>query len=247
MTDEEAAAQADADRVPGGKDVTWMPTCDAVIERMLDMTGVGAGDHLIDLGAGDGRMVIAAARRGARALGVEYDDDKVALAVANAEAAGVGSLASFVQADLFAFDFTRATVLTLFLLPALNLRLRPTILGMAPGTRVATNTFDFAEWEADEKFEVPPPECTAHCWALSWTVPAQVGGTWRAGDVELVLEQCFQVLSGSLHVGGAVWPVLGRMRGERVWFEAGGTTYSGRVDGGVLAFEGRLGALRNGP
>ena len=241
MTDEEVAAQANAPRVPGGKDVTWMPTCDAVIERMLDMTGVGPGDHLIDLGAGDGRMVIAAARRGARAMGVEYDADKVALAVANAAAAGVMDRAGFVQADLFAFDFSHATVLTLFLLPALNLRLRPTILAMAPGTRVATNTFDFGSWEADAKFEVPPPECTAHCWALAWVVPAQVAGVWRSAEAELRLEQRFQLLSGTLNVGGTSWPVEGRMRGNRgkrrLAIEARGDTHSARVDGGVLTFE----------
>lgn len=223
------------DRQPGGKDVTWVPTCDAVIERMLDMARLSPADHLIDLGSGDGRMVIAAARRGATALGVEFDQDKIDLSIRNAASAGVGDKASFLKADLFEFDFSRATVLTLFLLPALNLRLRPIILDMAPGTRVATNTFDFADWEADAKFEVPPPECTAHCWALYWMVPAKVGGTWRTADAELSLQQTFQTLSGTMTSGGVASPITdGRLSGERITFTVDGTVMTGRVDGGVI-------------
>ena len=224
-----------AERLPGGKDVTWVPTCDAVIARMLDMTQVSPADYLIDLGSGDGRLVIAAAKRGAKALGVEYDEDKVQLARQNAAEAGVSGRTAFIQADLFETDFSQATVLTLFLLPALNLRLRPKILGLRPGTRVATNTFDFAEWEADEKFEVPPPECTAHCWALYWMVPANVAGVWRMENATLHLQQAFQVISGTLTLNGVLSTIShGRVRGDAITVTAAGRTFSGQVRGDAI-------------
>jgi SAM-dependent methyltransferase len=229
-----ATAAGNQDRLPGGKDVTWVPTCDAVVARMLDLAQVSAGDTLIDLGSGDGRMVVAAARRGARALGVEYDQDKVALATRNAAAAGVGDKAAFIQADLFQVDLSAATVLTLFLLPALNLRLRPRILDLRPGTRVATNTFDFADWAADQKSEVPPPACTAHCWALCWTVPAKVGGTWRVGDAALRLDQAFQQLSGEYQANGVIVPVTGWLRGDEIALISGGHVLRGQVRGDVI-------------
>ena len=217
------------ERVPGGKDVTWVPTCDAVVARMLDMAGVSSGDHVIDLGSGDGRLVIEAARRGATATGVEYDEDKVELAARNAAAAGVDGRVTFTRADLFEVDLSRATVLTLFLLPALNLRLRPRILALQPGTRVATNTFDFGDWEADAKFEVPPPECTAHCWALHWVVPARVEGTWRTEGGEIVIRQAFQRLSGELRKDGLFHPAIGWLRGDTITLIAGGRTLHGHV------------------
>lgn len=225
---------ADGARIPGGKDVTWVPTCDAVIARMLDMAGLTPADHLVDLGSGDGRMVIAAARRGATAVGIEYDADKVELSNRNAAAAGVANRATFLQADLFEADLSQATVLTLFLLPALNLRLRPAILGLRPGTRVATNTFDFADWEADEKFEVPPPGCTSHCWALNWIVPAKVGGTWRTETGELKLAQTFQRLSGEWQSGGVFRPVAGMLHGDAITLVVGGRALSGRVGGDTI-------------
>ena len=215
--------------MPGGKDVTWMPTCDAVVARMLDMAEVSSGDYLIDLGSGDGRLVIEAARRGATATGVEYDEDKVELAAHKAFTAGVADRATFVRADLFEVDLSRATVLTLFLLPALNLRLRPRILTLQPGTRVASNTFDFGEWEADTKSEVPPPECIAHCWALHWVVPARVEGTWRTEDGEIVIRQAFQRLSGELRSDGLFYPIIGWLRGNRITLIAGGHTLHGQV------------------
>src|SRR4051794_16791414 len=197
---------------------------------MLDLAQVSPADYLIDLGSGDGRMVIAAAKRGAKALGVEYDQDKVELAMRNAAEAGVGDRAAFIQADPFETDFSQATVLTLFLLPDINLRLRPRILEMRAGTRVATNTFDFAEWQADRKYEVPPPECTAHCWALYWMVPAKVSGTWCIGDGELSFEQAFQVVSGTLKSGGVTSLITdGSLRGEEITFTVSGRTFSGRV------------------
>lgn len=234
-TDQPTAASQPVERQPGGKDVTWVPTCAPVIMRMLDMAQVSPADYVIDLGSGDGRMVIAAAKRGARVLGVEYDQDKVDLSIRNAAEAGVGDRAAFIKADLFEIDFSQATVLTMFLLPDINLRLRPKILDMKPGTRVATNTFDFADWEADQKHEVPPPECTAHCWALFWMVPAKVGGTWRTEYGELSFEQTFQMVSGTLTSGGVTSPITdGKLRGDEITITVGERTFSGHVHGDVI-------------
>lgn len=245
--DQPKAASEPVERLPGGKDVTWVPTCDAVIMRMLDMAQVSPADYLIDLGSGDGRMVIAAAKRGARALGVEYDEDKVELSIWNAAEASVSDRTAFIQADLFETDFSHATVLTLFLLPDINLRLRPKILDLRPGTRVATNTFDFADWEADQTFEVPPPECTAHCWALYWTVPAKVGGTWRIESGELHFEQAFQMISGTLKSSGVISTITdGRLRGDEITFTVGGSTFRGHVRGDVIEGAGAWGATGAG-
>ena len=125
-------------------------------------------------------------------------------------------------------------MLTLFLLPDINLRLRPKILDLRPGTRVATNTFDFANWEADKKFEVPPPECTAHCWALYWMVPAKVGGTWRIENAELHLEQAFQMISGTFKSSGVISTTNGRLRGDEITFTVGESAFRGHVRGDVI-------------
>ena len=139
-------------------------------------------------------------------------------------------------------------MLTLFLLPALNLRLRPRILDLPPGTRVATNTFDLADWGADEKFEVSPPECTAHCWALFWVVPAKVAGVWRTGDGELRLEQSFQVISGELMAGGVISAITGRLRGDRIVFTNGSANFRGQVRGDTIeASDGTWRAVRIRP
>src|SRR5512139_935863 len=130
-----------------GKDVVWVPTAQPVVEKMLDMAKVTPQDYLIDLGSGDGRTVIAAAKRGAHALGIEYNPDMVELSRQNAEAEGVSGRATFVKADLFESDFSKATVITMFLLPELNLRLRPTLLGLKPGTRIVSNTFTMEDWQ----------------------------------------------------------------------------------------------------
>src|SRR5437588_4140832 len=139
-----------------GKDVVWVPTPQAVVDKMLDLAKVTAADYVIDLGSGDGRTVITAAKRGARALGIEYNPDMVELAKANARIAGVAERASFVNADLFASDFSKASVITMFLLPQINLKLRPKILALKPGTRIASNTFTMDDWQPDAKFTVDP-------------------------------------------------------------------------------------------
>src|SRR5215218_9454393 len=194
-----AQAPTEFQPTPGqqGKDVIWLPTAQALVDRMLDLGKVTAQDYVIDLGSGDGRTVITAAKRGARALGIEYNPDMVALSERNAAKEGVGDRAKFMKADLFETDFSQATVLTMFLLPDINLRLRPKILGLKPGTRVVSNSFNMGDWTADETAEAKE-ECTSYCKAFFWIVPAQVEGTWRMREGELRLEQKHQNVSGTL-------------------------------------------------
>ena len=210
-----------------GKDVVWVPTPQELVDRILDLAKVTPKDYLVDLGSGDGRTVITAAKRGTTALGIEYNPDMVELSIKNAAAAGVTDRAKFMKADIFQTDFSKATVLTLFLLPSLNVQLRPTILNMKPGTRVVSNTFSMEDWRADETSEVGDP-CERWCTALFWIVPAKVEGAWRTGNGALTLKQQFQELTGTL---GTAEIVNGRMRGEEILFTAGGANYTGRVSG----------------
>ncbi|HET8563525.1 MAG TPA: class I SAM-dependent methyltransferase, partial [Candidatus Binatia bacterium] len=131
-----------------GKDVVWVPTPQELVEKMLDMGKVTPKDYVIDLGSGDGRTVISAAKRGARALGIEYNPEMVDLSKRNAAKEGISDKANFVKADLFESDFSQATVITMFLLPDINLKLRPKILDLKPGTRIVSNTFTMGEWTA---------------------------------------------------------------------------------------------------
>ncbi len=216
-----------------GKDVVWVPTGQILVEQMLDMANVTAQDVLVDLGSGDGRTVIAAAKRGARALGVEYNPEMVELSRQNAAQEGVSSRATFVEGDLFETDFSQATVVTLFLLPDLNIRLRPTILDMRPGTRVVSNTFTMGEWEPEQTVRVEG-DCRSWCTALFWIVPAKVDGTWRLPQGELAIDQEFQMISGTLRSGGRATPIDGRLRGEEISFTAGAQQYTGRVTGGTI-------------
>jgi SAM-dependent methyltransferase len=186
-----------------GKDVIWVPTPDDVVDRMLAMAQVTSKDYVIDLGSGDGKIAIAAARNfGARAHGIEYNPDMVKLSEANAKAAGVADKVSFRQADIFASDFSQATVITMYLLPGLNMKLRPTILSMRPGTRVASHSFSMEDWEADEISSIDGRR------AYFWIVPANVAGNWTlevtgggATKHELALEQTFQRIKGTIALG----------------------------------------------
>ncbi len=214
-----------------GKDVVWVPTPQPVVDRMLDMAKLTPEDRLVDLGSGDGVTVITAARRGAMARGIEYNQDLVALAMQRARDAGVSDRARFQQADIFKTDFSDATVVTLFLLPELNRRLRPTLLDMKPGTRVVSNSFDMGEWQADEIDEVKQ-DCSSYCTAMLWVVPAKVGGRWLLDDGrELQLSQTFQMLEGTLGRGDAARSISGRMRGSEISFRIGDDEYTGTVDG----------------
>jgi len=219
-----------------GKDVVWVPTAQVMVDRMLDMAKVTSSDYVIDLGSGDGRTVIQAAKRGARALGIEYNPDMVELSKRNAAKEGVGDRASFVKADIFQSDFSQATVITLFLLPDLNLKLRPTLLSLKPGTRIVSNSFTMGEWEDDDTLTADAKDgCTYWCIAHMWVVPAKIEGTWRLPQGELTLGQNFQKLSGTLKSPSGTTPVLnGRLRGETISFVAGGSEYSGRVSGNTI-------------
>jgi len=216
-----------------GKDVVWVPTAQTLVDKMLDVAKVTPSDYVIDLGSGDGRTVITAAKRGAKALGIEYNPDMVDLSRRNAETAGVSGKATFVKADIFRTDFSAATVVTLFLLPEINLRLRPAILAMKPGTRVVSNSFDMGDWAADQTID-RVGQCQTYCNAFFWVVPAKVEGTWQMEQGKLVLEQRFQVFKGTLSLGNVVAPVKGGLKGEEITFTAGGAEYKGRASGNVM-------------
>ena len=214
-----------------GKDVVWVPTPESLVNKMLDMANVTSKDVVIDLGSGDGRTVIAAAKRGAQATGIEYNPDMVALSRANAQKAGVTDHAKFLKADLFQTDLSKATVITMFLLPDINLKLRPRLLALKPGTRVVSNTFTMGDWKPDQTGS--PDNCdSSWCTALLWIVPARVSGTYQTPQGELTLRQSYQMLSGSLRADGKILPIAdGRVRGEELSFKAGGKEYRGRMNG----------------
>ncbi len=216
-----------------GKDVIWVPSPDPLVDTMLEIAHVTDRDVVMDLGSGDGRTVIAAARLGAQAIGIEYDRELVELSRARAEAAGVADRATFVAADLFETDLSPATVITMFLLPDLNARLRPRLLDLEPGTRVVSNTWDLEDWEADETVVLDP--CPGFCTALLWIVPARVAGTWELPGGQLLLEQQFQMVTGTLRTdAGTVAIEEGRLRGAEFFFRAGGARYAGRIRGDML-------------
>lgn len=220
-----------------GKDVIWVPTPQELVDKMLDMAKVTPSDYVIDLGSGDGRTVITAAKRGVRTLGIEYNADMVALSQRNAAEAGVSDKATFRQADLFESDFSEATVITMFLLNSINLKLRPTLLELRPGTRIVSNTFDMGEWEPDETATTgtTDDESFSYNTALLWIVPAKVGGIWKMGSGELSLTQEFQMLSGTYTEGNrAVTIESGKMKGTEINFTTGGTHYNGMVNGDTI-------------
>ena len=215
-----------------GKDVVWVPTSQVLVDRMLDMAKVTANDTVIDLGSGDGRTVITAAKRGARALGIEYNPEMVELSKRNAAREGIGERAQFTKADLFESDFSQATVITMFLLPDINLKLRPKILGLKPGTRVVSNSFNMGEWQDDETSSIDAKEgCSYWCVAHLWIVPARVEGQWKSSAGDLTLSQQFQMVSGTLSTNGGKQALDGKLHGDEISFTAGGTTYAGRVNG----------------
>src|SRR5215203_2373476 len=213
-----------------GKDVVWVPTPQAVVDKMLDMAKVTKSDTVMDLGSGDGRTVITAAKRGARGIGIEYNPDMVTLSQNNAKAAGVTDRATFIKADLFETDLAKADVITMFLLPSINMKLRPKILDLKPGTRIASNTFTMEDWQADETRTITEGCSSSWCTALFWVVPAKVDGTWNTPNGALTLTQNFQMLSGTL----GSQAVQGRLRGNEISFTAGTTKYAGTVDGNTI-------------
>jgi SAM-dependent methyltransferase len=211
-----------------GKDVIWLPTTDSQVDAMLDLADVTPTDTVIDLGSGDGRIVIAAVKRGAKALGIEYNPDLVEFSRRNAEKAGVGDFVSFVQGDIFKSDFSQATVITMYLLPDLNLKLRPALLELKPGTRIVSNAFKMGEWEADRTVT------TRGLNAYLWIVPAKVEGTWewREGSVPVTLNltRNFQKIEGSATIGKTNRPILkAQLQGDRILFTLENRLYAGRA------------------
>jgi len=203
-----------------GKDVMWLPTSDDLVFKLLEAAEVGPNDELVDLGAGDGKIPIAAARQfGAKAWGIEYNKDLAALAQRNAQRAGVGDRVRIVHGDIFQEDFSKATVVTMYLLEELNAQLRPSILAMKPGTRVLSNTFSMGDWEPDQVIRV------TNGTGYFWTVPANVAGLWtlsgldEKGNATLKLDQNFQRLGGTLTLQGKTQNLLGaRMEGAYLHF-----------------------------
>ena len=229
------AAQSDYVPKSGqlGKDVVWVGNPDAMVQKMLDMAGVMPSDYVVDLGSGDGRNVIAAAKRGAHGHGIEYDPDLVDYSKQQARKAGVSDKTSFERGDVFVADFSKATVVVLFLLPEMNRRLRPRLLDLKPGTRVVANTFAIGDWNPDE-IATDVSGCEKFCTARLWYVPAKVNGVWKLAQGELTLKQVYQTFSGSLKNSDGTFPIAGRLRGDQINFRAGKIQFTGRVEGEVM-------------
>jgi precorrin-6B methylase 2 len=224
-----AAQTTTYEPTPGqaGKDVVWVPTPQELVDKMLDMAKVTPQDIVIDLGSGDGRNVIAAAKRGARAYGFEFNPEMVALSRRKAQEAGVADRATFIEGDMYEADISKATVLALFLLPSNLDKLAPKFLALRPGTRMVNNTFQVTGWEADAS-ETVEGSCTSWCTSHLNIVPARAAGTWRLGTNDLTLTQEFQMVSGTL---GTTPIAGGRLAGEQISFKVGDTQYSGKVSG----------------
>jgi SAM-dependent methyltransferase len=224
-----------------GKDVIWVPTPQALIDQMMRMAKVTPQDYVVDLGSGDGRTVITAAKIGAKTLGVEYNPDMVELSKRNAAKDGIGEKARFIKGDIFETDFSDATVVTMFLLPSLNLKLRPKLLEMKPGTRLVSNTFNMGDWRPDETANVEQ-DCPTYCRALMWIVPAKAEGKWQLGQGELTLVQEFQFIRGTLTAGNTETPIAdGKLMGDQISFKVAGTTYAGWVKGNSMEGTARTG------
>jgi SAM-dependent methyltransferase len=231
------AAAAEAQQKPfeptvgqAGKDVVWVPTPPELVEKMMDMAKVGPADMVMDLGSGDGRNIIAAAKRGATAVGVEYNPDMVELSNRLAKEAGVAGKASFIQGDMYTADISKATVMALFLLPDNLRKLTDKFMALKPGSRLVLNTFAIPDWEADVS-ETIQGECVSWCTSLLYFVPAKVAGTWKTPQGDLTLNQAFQNVTGTLTSNGKSVNVTGKLRGEEITLNAGGTTLSGKVKG----------------
>jgi SAM-dependent methyltransferase len=225
-----------------GKDVVWVPTPFVLVEKMLDVARVTPQDFVMDLGSGDGRNIIAAAKRGARGRGVEWNQDMVDLSRRSAAQEGVADKAEFVQGDMYEADISQASVLALFLLTENLNKMVPRFLAMKPGSRIVVNGFEIDDWKYDETARADG-ECGSWCTAYLYIVPARVEGTWRLPGGRLRLEQKFQELTGTLTANGATVPIAnGRLRGDEIRFTAGGTEYVGRVTGDTMSGDSAGGA-----
>jgi len=224
-----------------GKDVVWVPTPDDLVDKMLRMAKTTADDYVVDLGAGDGKIAIAAAKSfGASSLGIEYNPDMVKLANCMVQVEGVGAKTRIVQGDIFKEDFSKASVITMYLLPELNLCVRHRILGMRPGTRVTSHQFSMGDWRPDDSAGVDERI------AYLWIVPTRVAGTWALKDdaglqVTVTLNQTFQRIGGEATQGSAKQPLVGAtLRGDELVFafndDKGVTrTFNGTVRGNEVS------------
>jgi len=237
----------------GAGDVVFVPTPQIVVERMLQMAKVGPSDFIIDLGSGDGRMVITAAKKfGARGFGVDLDDVLLERSNSIAKAEGVADRAQFRKENLFETDLSSATVITTYLLPEMNEKLRPKILKLKPGTRVVAHDYHMGDWYPDENDTLIVPEKTVgspgKSFVYLWIVPANAAGTWQAKvtgqniTVDLVFDQIFQMLNGSARLNGKVARVQGgRLRGNDVtfWVVTEGPIvrheFNGRINGDIIS------------
>lgn len=222
-----------------GKDVAWVPTALEHVDIMLDMAKVTSSDYVIDIGSGDGRLVIAAAKRGATALGIEYDPKLVELSRRAAAKEGVSARATFKKADIFVSSFSNATVITLFLLEDINIKLRPKILNMKPGTRIVSNTFRMGQWEPDKTdssvLTHPVSKKTARINTYLWIVPAKVNGTWKTDHGQISFIQTFQNIRGTLTIGDENTELVGRLDGTKLTFSAQGIEYTGEVKRNMIS------------
>lgn len=221
-----------------GKEAVWVPTPQVLVDKMLDMAKLTKKDYLIDLGSGEGRIVISAAKRGANALGIEFNPDLVELSKRAAVKAGVDDRARFVKEDLFQTDLSQAQVVSMFLLATIQRRLRPKLLTLKPGTRIVTNTFDLGDWQPEQTATLP--RCDTWCKAHLWIVPANVTGTWKLADGELVIAQTFQMITGTLKRGTTLNVIHGKLYAEQISFNAGTKNYIGRLVGDRI--DGNVGA-----
>jgi SAM-dependent methyltransferase len=224
-----------------GKDVVWVPSPEETVKKMMEMGEITPKDFVVDLGSGDGRNVIAAAKIGAQGLGVEYNPDMVELSKRLAKEAGVPDKAQFVQGDMFQAEFSKATALVLFLLPSNLLQLRDKFANLRPGTRIVSNTFSIQDW-TPEKTETLGGDCTSWCTVMLYIVPAKVDGTWKLPQGELALKQTYQTLAGTLTTGGKSVPVTGKLRGDQISWSANGQEYSGVVKGNQIEGTTRTGS-----
>lgn len=221
-----------------GRDAVWVPTSDALVQKMFDVAQLKADDFVMDLGSGDGRMIIAAAKRGARGRGVEFNPELVEYSKKLAAEEGVADKADFVQGDMYVADISEASVLALFLLPENLRKLTPAFLDLRPGSRIVVNTFGIPDWEPDvvERIE---EGCESWCEAKLYIVPARVAGTWQLPKGSLVLEQHFQHVSGRLDTAGSATSIEGgTLKGTEISFTTGGTAYSGQVNGDTMELTG---------
>jgi hypothetical protein len=217
-----------------GKDAVWVPTSAALVEKMLDHANVTPQDFVMDLGSGDGRMIIAAAKRGARGLGIEYNAELVEYSKRQAAAAGVGDKAMFQQGDMYQADISKATVLALFLLPTNLEKLVPKFLALPPGTRIVANTFWVSDWTPDDTQKLED-DCQNWCTSHLFIIPARVEGKWRLPEGVLSVTQHYQMIDGSYAPnGGSTSTVKGRLRGNAITLTLGDTEYEGMVNGRTI-------------